>query len=295
MTEADNPLTLIPELKAAIQPPRVAWPTIVLFFITLAVWISSTALAVLGTIPAWVSMIINGIATYGFFTIMHDASHRAVSTHKWLNETLGWVSICFFGPLSFGFRTFRFLHMQHHRFTNQKGDDPDFWVALGPAWVRPLMLATIDVSYGLYYFNHMKQRPRGEVLSMIVYSIVMISLCIGLIAAGFGWQVLFCWILPSRIAMLLLSLGFDYLPHHPHKVKKSEDPFKATSIRKGMEFFWTPVLFCQNYHLAHHLYPTAPFYHYKKVWQTGEAYFMSKDPFIIDGFGHPISGDDDSK
>lgn len=283
-TKADI-LNAVPALREAIRAPMYAWPTIALFILNVAIWVSSTTLGSLHIIPVWVAILINGFTTYSFFTVLHDASHHAISRKSWLNELIGWLSLMFFGPCSLSFRAFRYLHIQHHRFTNDKNMDPDFWVSRGPFWLRPIMLATVDVNYLFYYFSKLNTRPKNEKLSIIPYAIFMLAIVVLCITSGYGWDMLFYWIIPSRIAIMLLSLGFDYLPHFPHKISEAQDPYQATTMREGMYFFWSPILFYQNYHLAHHLYPTAPFYAYKKVWHLGKKYFMQHHPAIIDALG----------
>jgi len=278
-------LDAVPGLKEVITAPIYAWPTIGLFLLNIVVWSTSTTLGCLHIIPIWIACIINGLTTYSFFTILHDASHHAVSLKSWLNELIGWLSLLFFGPVSLSFRAFRYLHIQHHRFTNDKQLDPDFWVSRGPFWLRPLMIATVDINYLLYYFPKINSRPKAEKIGLIPYSLLMLTIVIFCILSGYGWEMLFYWIIPSRIAIFLLSLGFDYLPHFPHKITEAEDPYQATSIREGFYVFWSPILFYQNYHLAHHLYPTAPFYCYKKVWLLGKENFMPHHPAIVDAFG----------
>ena len=53
----------------------------------------------------------------------------------------GWPTP-FFAPHA-SFPTWRFIHMQHHRFTNHDdGSDPDHYTMRGPGWQRPLRWVT---------------------------------------------------------------------------------------------------------------------------------------------------------
>jgi fatty acid desaturase len=88
----------------------------------------------------------------------------------------------------------------------------------------------------------------------------------GLYARGYGLEALACWILPARVAMLLLAFSFDYLPHRPHKITADEDRFRATHVFPNP--LLTPLLLFQNYHLIHHLYPAVPFYRYGRIWRA---------------------------
>ena len=53
----------------------------------------------------------------------------------------------------------RFIHMQHHRFTNHDdGSDPDGYTMRGPAWQRPLRWLTIDFYYMVFYLPKLGSR-----------------------------------------------------------------------------------------------------------------------------------------
>jgi len=47
----------------------------------------------------------------------------------------------------------------------------------------------------------------------------------------------------------------------------------------------TPLFVYQNYHLIHHLYPTAPFYNYIKIWRLKHEELNAQNPAIQVGFG----------
>ena len=62
--------------------------------------------------------------------------------------------------------------------------------------------------------------------------------------------------------MIVLAWWFDWLPHHGLEDTQSENRYRATRNRVGMEWLLTPLLLSQNYHLVHHLHPSIPFYRY---------------------------------
>jgi fatty acid desaturase len=59
---------------------------------------------------------------------------------------------------------------------------------------------------------------------------------------------------------------------------------QATVIRTGWEWLLTPLMMYQNYHLVHHLYPTVPFYRYKKAWLAREQFHESHQPAKVTAF-----------
>ena len=114
--------------KALSQRPSVAWPTVLLVFVAYGLFGASTFAYVQGELPLVWAILLNSIAAYISFTPTHDASHHAVSANHQLNDWIGRVATALQSPVPF-FRTFRYIHMQHHRFTNDKAKDPDIYVA----------------------------------------------------------------------------------------------------------------------------------------------------------------------
>ena len=114
-------------------------------------------------------------------------------------------------------------------------------------------------------------KERVETVATLLFNV---GLAASLTAAAFGWDVLLLWLIPARLAITVLAVFFDFLPHHPHMVTADEDRFRATSNTRGI--WWTPVLLYQNYHLLHHIYPGVPFYRYGQVWREHEAALVAK-------------------
>ena len=101
--------------------PPIAWPTIIFFLITVTCFLLPPLLTwnkpTLWTVP-W-----SAVAIYTTFTAMHEAAHRAISSeHRWLNELIGHVAamVVFQNP----FKAFRYIHLEHHKFTNDPVKDP---------------------------------------------------------------------------------------------------------------------------------------------------------------------------
>ena len=113
---------------------------------------------------------------------------------------------------------------------------------------------------------------------------VPLSIIATLTHMGYGWEVFFLWFLASRLGMLLIALVFIYLPHFPGDVSAEENVYRASTIRRGWEWLLTPFLVYQNYPLIHHLYPTAPFYTYMKIWHLKYEELVAHDPAVQTAF-----------
>jgi fatty acid desaturase len=148
-------VTRIPDPEEPV--PRVAWPTLGLLVVGLALWGGSTAIALGHRWPWWISTVVNAVASYLLFTVAHDAGHHSAASESRLNRWMGRLATPLFAPHA-SFPTWRFIHMQHHRFTNHDdGRDPDHYTMEGPAWQRPLRWLTID-----FYYRYIAVWRRNE-------------------------------------------------------------------------------------------------------------------------------------
>jgi ring-1,2-phenylacetyl-CoA epoxidase subunit PaaE len=289
---ADSPVSVTRIPDPAEPVPEVAWPTFTLLVVGALLFAGSTAAALSGLWPWLVSVPLNAIAIYLQFTVAHDAAHHSASSRGRLNRWMGRLSIPFVSPV-FGFGAFRFIHMQHHRFTNHDdGRDPDHYTMEGPAWQRLPRFATLDLHYLRFYWSRARSRPRRELIEVGVQAAACLALLAWLVAAGHGLEVLVLYLVPQRLAIVYLAWAFDYLPHSRLHHTPTEDRFKATRNRVGGERWISPLMLYQNYHLVHHLHPVVPFYRYLQVWRRGEATYLEGDPALSTLRGRPITVDE---
>lgn len=255
--------------KKLLARPPLAVPTLLLAVAVLGGAVATmTALAV-GAIPLPLGAVLMFIAGFAAFTPMHDASHKAVADRGWINALVGRLCAV---VLVVPFSAFRYIHLTHHRHTNDPERDPDFYSGTGPTWQLPLRWLTQDATYYSVYFR--ADRPRWEKAEAIGTVVSMLAVIV-VLGSTLGWTVVVLgWLLPARLAIAALAFAFDYLPHHPHEVPASVDRFQATRI---IESKWlSPVMLCQNYHLVHHLFPGVPFYRYGVVWRAKRDELMAK-------------------
>ncbi len=269
--------------------PRFAWPTLILFLACVSLFAGSIVLGLRGVISLPVSVALSTVASYISYSITHEAAHNAISTHRWLNDGIGRFAMLGFS-ITPSFETYRYLHLVHHRYTNDPIYDPDCFCGSGPAWSFPLRWCAMDASYIATYFRvgNYKERPQAEKREFWL-AVALSAAAIALICAQ-GWlrPFLLLYLLPTRIGLFCLAFAFDFLPHYPHRVKVQESNYRATSNRVGLEWLMTPLLVGQNYHLAHHLYPAVPFYRYQRVWQARIRFHEANGPASVAPFGlHP--------
>ena len=112
----------------------VAWPTVFLALGIVAAFALVTALATMRIIPLWLGLILNSLILYTDQTPLHEACHGNIagrdSNYLWLNHLVGYVCGAI---LLHEYKAFRYMHLVHHRDTNNEEIAPDHWLT-APAW-----------------------------------------------------------------------------------------------------------------------------------------------------------------
>ncbi|WP_341231660.1 fatty acid desaturase [Nocardioides salarius] len=287
---ADPPTTPVLGLPdPGERVPPVAWPTIGLYVGAAALF----ALELYGVLGAgwspWATVPMGAAVTFLMFSVLHEATHHAVSTDSRLNDLMGHLSVPLVAPYA-GYGMFRFIHIEHHRNTNeQKSVDPDAWTSEGPWWQLPFRWATLDAWYVVFYARRVRQRPVGEVAATVVAAAVVVAGTVALVAAGHGSTLVVAFLLPQRLGLVVLAWWFDYLPHHGLPFTGRQDKYRATRLRVGGEWWATPLFVYQNYHLVHHLHPSVPFYRYVRAWRRNEQAYLDRNAAISTVFGRSLT------
>ena len=265
------------------RPPFIAWPTLFLFIACMGGLLAISTSVFLGYLHLGIACLVNGLIVYFLFSVVHDASHRAISEISWLNEVLGHIGLFFFGPFA-PFDFARWIHMQHHQFTNDPNKDPDFFAHKIDIFT-PLRWLNFDYFYTKFFLTQAGEIKRKYTDRVIIQVLLIAGLLILATTTGYLFEALFLWLIPTRISSFLFVAMFVYLPHVPFSHTAAQDEYKASSIRGGWEWLLTPLMAYQNYHLAHHLYPRSPFYRMLKLWNSRLEQHLARKPFFVKTFG----------
>ena len=105
---------------------------------------------------------LNAVAIFVMFTVLHDASHYSISSKRWVNGAFGRAAMLFVSPL-IAFPAWGFIHIEHHRHTNDDEHDPDHFASHGRWWQLPVRFAAMDAPYlGFYLRNLQATSPRAR-------------------------------------------------------------------------------------------------------------------------------------
>lgn len=269
------------------QVPTLSWPIVGIFTFALALFSASTWAALTDTLPAIATITASAAAIFVMFTVLHDASHYSISSHRWVNVAFGRVAMFFVSPL-ISFKSFAFIHIEHHRNTNDGANDPDHFVSAAPWWQLPIRFPAMDLPYIGLLVRNVRRRPRAEITETVALMTLTVTLIVWAASAGQLWTLAVVYLIPERVAMFVLAWWFDWLPHHDLEDTQRENRYRATRNRVGSEWILTPLLLSQNYHLVHHLHPSIPFYRYVAAWQRNEAAYLDRDPAINTVFGQQL-------
>ncbi|MEO9328939.1 fatty acid desaturase [Gordonia aurantiaca] len=282
----DAPHQALPDPGERI--PVLSWPIVGIFSAAIALFVGSTWAAVTDTLPAVVTILLSATSIFVLFTVLHDASHHSVSTHRWVNAAFGRVAMFFVSPL-ISFKSFAFIHIEHHRNTNDGDNDPDHFVSGAPRWQVPFRFALMDVPYLSFWLRNVRRRPTAEVVETSLLLVTSVAVLVGCTLTGHLWTLALVYLIPERVAMFVLAWWFDWLPHHDLADTQQENRYRATRNRVGAEWILTPLLLSQNYHLVHHLHPSIPFHRYVAAWRRNEDAYLERDAAISTAFGRELT------
>lgn len=267
--------------------PPLSWPIVGIFTLALAVFVGAGVAAVNDVAPAVATIAAASVAIFMMFTVLHDASHYSISSHRWVNVAFGRVAMLFVSPL-ISFSAFSFIHIEHHRNTNDDHSDPDHFVSAATYWQLPFRFPIMDVPYIGCLVRNIKRRPRAEVVETAFLMSATVAAIVAAAVSGHLWMFAVIYLIPSRVAMIVLAWWFDWLPHHDLDDTPSENRYRTTRNRMGSEWILTPLLLSQNYHLVHHLHPSIPFYRYVAAWRRNEDAYLERGAAIGTVFGQQL-------
>lgn len=273
------------------QVPSISWPIVGIFCGAVAAFAFSTWAALSDELPAPATVLLSATAIFVLFTVLHDAAHYSVSTHRWVNAAFGRVAMLFVSPL-ISFKSFAFIHIEHHRNTNDDENDPDRFVSGAPWWQLPVRFPLMDVPYLTFLVRNVRRRPRAEVLETGALMATTVAVIVACALTGHFWTLAVLYLIPARVAMFVLAWWFDWLPHHDLEDTQQENRYRATRNRVGAEWILTPLLLSQNYHLVHHLHPSIPFHRYVATWRRNEEAYLEREAAIGTVFGQQLDPDE---
>lgn len=278
-----NKSTLRQEIEVGRRcTPYLAWPTLLLLagvYLGLGV-VSYLALA--GHLPIWLGSILNCVILYGTYTVVHEGAHDNIVSRKsrfrWINLGAAFLAAL---PLCILIYPHRASHFVHHRKCNSD-EDPDIYArgSFGVVTLWRIPLAIMDQLNPVSQYRQcqafgLSRWQRG--FSYASY-VCMVGLVIGIVRAGYGFELVALWFVPFFVGYGLMLVFFTWVPHHPHTLTGRYHDTRC-SLWPGGNLLTQG----QNYHLIHHMMPWVPWYNYERVFTEIRPWLEEKHA-LIDGF-----------
>jgi beta-carotene hydroxylase len=248
--------------------PRIAWPTLRLALLLPLAQAGLIAAALTNLVPFWLAILPLGYIHFAYYTLVHESIHGNVvrGRHGWVHTLLGW-----WGALNMmtSYPALRRIHLLHHQHTNTDAD-PDYNLCHGPLWksvgrvvgLRTLLLLPLPivrlVPAAAYTLKQARLKPEELRLHAVTVTALQLAFWVA-VALGYGKIAFFLYWLPMMIGLVLLNIFFQWLPHVP---------FDKTDRYHKARVYWPfahRILLGQNLHLGHHLWPSVPFYNYRRL------------------------------
>jgi ferredoxin-NADP reductase/fatty acid desaturase len=243
----------------------IAWGTVALFIGITIAYIGLVGAIYTESISLFSGMVISTVLLYLGFTVVHEAGHgniaHDVSWMKPIERLMGWTFTTLFFIVPFGL--FAKTHDYHHAFTNDPDRDPDHWVS-GDTWKDASLRALVlPLNYLVLMATRFRQDPviASTHRSSLIYFATTFTIAIGLVAAGYGMELLIVGIIPIFLSSYVLGMLFDWIPHMPTR-QQGRYQNTRSYLFPGLKF----LTLGQNYHHIHHLYPRVSWYHYQRVF-----------------------------
>jgi fatty acid desaturase len=216
----------------------------------------------------WVmpAMLVHGFFVVFLFNAHHECIHQSAFRTPWLNKAVNWVLglIVFYPP-----EYFRYFHLTHHRFTQDRERDPEilpppvtsragyvWWVA-GPPYLKRRFLGSLKhaltgkVPQPFIPEQRKQQVVREARITWLVYGLVFVIACL-----TDPWAPLLYWLGPYILAQPLFRLyqlgEHGGAEHSDYTLLNTRTTISNPFIR------W--IAWNMPYHTEHHLYPGVPFH-----------------------------------
>jgi fatty acid desaturase len=247
-------LRRIPNIRNGISVVSVYVQTIGI--VVAAIWIDSPI--------AWAAaFILMGRAHAQFASLMHEAAHRLLFSHKKLNDFVGNWLLGY--PTLTSTPAYRRVHMAHHRqeFGPEEPDIPLYAnYPVSTASLRRKLFRDATGQTGMKLLSAQLRglrspdaRVRRTLIKMLLLQVVILATCTAL---GYPLVYLFMWVLPYLTVWRVIN-RLRSIAEHGGLRADSDRRITTHSVHQSLlaRFFLVP--FNIGWHLTHHVDAGVPF------------------------------------
>ena len=293
-----------PPIPSSWYRPSVAgFVAYLLFSVSWIPLFGGVALAVWGSpLPLWAKIVLAApsvvLAGHGFHMLgwfAHDGVHLSLLRNKYASVLVGVFAA---GAALFPLLGYGITHWNHHRFTNQESDpDTKIYPQYRTFWSRFFKgRATANRGYLRTTFRVALDLPIENGYRFPFSPAWTRSFAVCTLASMGMWLALYVTLAVTRPAVFLACVAVPSLcaaPISGLRIYLEHNGTGAGILRDTRSYvspIWTALMFANNYHLEHHLYPTVPAYHLPKVHRLlrDQGIYERSQAHVVRGFLAPL-------
>jgi len=260
----------------------ISWPTIALALVVFPAYWSLPYLVMFYGLSLFIAIPVMIALTYASYTVLHEAVHSNIhgknESLQWINGVLGYLTATIIViPQS----PHRISHLIHHGNTNDKAVDPD--VHIEHLFKSPKhMLYCVWEVVACQFRNYKDMRWANA--SLFENAVVVSEFCTAVflrilpfaVLFAFGdaesvarwWQGVVLFVVAGVIGTFVLLYLFAYAVHQPHASTERYQTTRTIVVSGPFSGILDALWGYQNYHAVHHLFPSAPFYNYRRLFKA---------------------------
>jgi beta-carotene hydroxylase len=260
---------------------NIGWPTIVLALVVFPAYWALPYLVMFYGMSLFIAIPVMVGLTYGSYTVLHEAVHSNIhgdnESIKWINGVLGYLSATIIViPQS----PHRISHLIHHGNTNDKANDPDVHIEhlfKSPKRMLHSVVEVVACQFRVYKemrWANASLRENAVVVSEFCTAVALRILPFALLFAvgdaesvARWWQGVVLFVVAGIIGTFVLLYLFAYAVHQPHKSTERYHTTRTIVVLGPFSSILDALWGYQNYHAVHHLFPSVPFYNYRRLFR----------------------------
>jgi beta-carotene hydroxylase len=238
--------------------------SLVRLLVTIAAPFAAAAAYFVFALKGWWALSVIAVMVLSFVSYgssSHDLVHRNLPLPRWLNDLV--LSLMEMICLRSG-RAYQLSHLHHHRrFPNE--DDVEASVA-GPRLFDALLQGP-GHQFRLWIWawrQHPASRPLLYVEAAWFFAVVLAGIALVPVTPIL---LVYCFLIIG--GSWIIPLITVYIPHDP----RGETPLRQTRVFRG--WFFDLIAFGHLYHLEHHLYPSVPHHHWRRLAHRLDPHFQA--------------------
>lgn len=239
----------------------------------------------LGTWWLLPAMVVQGIALSACFAPLHESVHRTVFTGRTANDLL---AMAMGAVILLPARWYRLFHMEHHRFTQIPGRDPELlikkpetvaqyvvYVSGWHYWHRQIR-NIVRNAFGEVHGRFIPEKEHAAVTREARWHVALYAGLAGCVAAGWTWPLWF-WAIPALLGQPFLRL---YLLAEHTGCPENDDIWANTrTTLSNRAVRW--LMWNMPYHAEHHAFPAVPFHALPALHERVGARFQHVAPGYV--------------